>query len=304
MGDRGIPKSWRHMNGYSSHTYSWVNAQGEKFWVKYHFKTDQGIDYLTQAQADQIAGEDADFHIRDLAAAITAGDHPSWTLYVQVMPYEDAADYRFNPFDLTKVWPHTDYPLIKVGRLVFDRNPENYFAQIEQSAFEPSNLVPGIGTSPDKMLQGRLFGYADAHRYRIGTNYMDLPTNAPKSPVHSYSKDGAMRLRITHDPVYAPNSYGGPHANAIDDVAPWGIDEEVIRSAYRLHAEDDDFGQPGTLVRNVLSDDERTRLVDNVAGHLTNGVTAPVLERALDYWRNVDKQLGDRIAESVQKSTT
>ena len=304
MGDRGLPKSWRHMNGYGSHTYLWVNAAGERFWVKYHFKTDQGIEFLTQAQADQIAGEDADFHIRDLAAAIEAGDHPSWTLYVQVMPYEDAADYRFNPFDLTKIWPHGDYPLIKVGRLVFDRNPENYFAQIEQSSFEPSNLVPGIGTSPDKMLQGRLFGYADAHRYRIGTNYMDLPVNAPKSPVHSYSKDGAMRVRITQDPVYAPNSYGGPHADAADDVAPWGIDQEIIRSAYRLHAEDDDFGQPGTLVRNVLSDDERTRLVNNVAGHLVNGVTPPVLERAFDYWRSVDKPTGDRIVDTVRKSTT
>jgi catalase len=299
MGDRGIPKSWRHMNGYGSHTYLWVNAAGEKFWVKYHFKTDQGIEFLTQADADNLAGEDTDFHIRDLSAAITAGDHPSWTLYVQVMPYTDAADYRFNPFDLTKVWPHGDYPLIKVGRLVFDRNPDNYFAQIEQSSFEPSNLVSGIGASPDKMLQGRLFGYADAHRYRIGTNYMDLPVNAPKSPVHSYAKDGAMRFGITSDPVYAPNSYGGPHANGTDDVTPWGLDQEIIRSAYRLHSEDDDFGQPGTMVRTVLNDDQRTRLVDNVAGHLSNGVTKPVLDRALEYWRSVDKQTGDRIAEKV-----
>jgi catalase len=197
------------------------------------------------------------------------------------------------------VWPHGDYPLIKVGRLVFDRNPDNYFAQIEQSSFEPSNLVSGIGASPDKMLQGRLFGYADAHRYRIGTNYMDLPVNAPKSPVHSYAKDGAMRFGITSDPVYAPNSYGGPHANGTDDVTPWGLDQEIIRSAYRLHSEDDDFGQPGTLVRTVLNDDQRTRLVDNVAGHLSNGVTKPVLDRALEYWRSVDKQTGDRIAEKV-----
>jgi catalase len=303
MGDRGIPKSWRHMNGYGSHTYLWVNAAGERFWVKYHFKTDQGIEFLTQADADDLAGEDTDFHIRDLRTAIESGDHPSWTLYVQVMPYVDAADYRFNPFDLTKVWPHADYPLIKVGRLVFDRNPENYFAQIEQSSFEPSNLVPGIGASPDKMLQGRLFGYADAHRYRIGTNYMDLPVNAPKSPVHSYAKDGAMRVGITRDPVYAPNSYGGPHANGTDNVSPWGLDQEIIRSAYRLHREDDDFGQPGTLVRTVLNDDQRTRLVDNVAGHLSNGVTRPVLDRALEYWRSVDKQTGDRIAEKVHGTT-
>jgi catalase len=193
MGDRGIPSSWRHMNGYGSHTYLWQNAGGEKFWVKYHFKTDQGIDYLTQADADRIAGEDADYHIRDLYNAINGGDHPSWTLYVQVMPHDEAADYRFNPFDLTKVWPHGDYPLHKIGRMVLDRNPENYFAQIEQASFEPSNLVPGIGPSPDKMLLGRLLSYPDAHRYRIGTNYAQLPVNQPKSPVNSYSKDGAMR---------------------------------------------------------------------------------------------------------------
>lgn len=305
MGDRGIPKTWRHMNGYGSHTFLWVNAGGEKFWVKYHFKTDQGIQYLTQAEADQLASEDADHHIRDLSTAITRGDLPEWTLYVQVMPYADAADYRFNPFDLTKVWPHDDYPLIKVGRLVLNRNPENYFAQIEQSSFEPSNLVRGIGTSPDRMLQGRLFAYADAHRYRIGPNYMDLPVNAPNSAVRSYSKDGQMRYSITRDPVYAPNSYGGPHADtegAADDVAPWGLDQEIIRSAYRPHSEDDDFSQPGTLVRTVLNEDERSRLVTNVAGHLASGVSRPVLDRALDYWRNVDKTLGDRIADEVDNS--
>jgi catalase len=303
MGDRGIPASWRHMNGYGSHTYLWTNAGGEKVWVKYHFKTDQGIDFLTQSDADRIAGEDADFHIRDLATAISAGNAPSWTLYVQIMPYEDAADYRFNPFDLTKVWPHGDYPLIKVGRLVLDRNPDNYFAQIEQAAFEPSNLVPGVGTSPDKMLQGRLFGYADAHRYRIGTNYMDLPVNRPKSPVNSYSKDGAMRYSITSDPVYAPNTVGGPHANGAqypDDTTTQGLEQEIIRSAYRLHAEDDDFGQPGTLVRKVFTDAQRDRFVSNVAGHLSNGVSQPVLDRALEYWRNVDKKTGDKIADAVK----
>jgi catalase len=304
MGDRGIPSSWREMNGYGSHTYLWVNAGGEKFWVKYHFKTDQGIGYLTQADADRIAGEDADYHIRDLYTAIAARNHPSWTLYVQVMPYADAPSYRFNPFDLTKVWPHGDYPLIKVGRLVLDRNPENYFAQIEQSSFEPSNLVPGIGTSPDKMLQGRLFAYADTHRYRIGPNYMDLPVNAPKVPVHSYSKDGPMRYSIGSDPVYAPNTAGGPHADTThypDDVAVTGLDMEIVRSAYRLHAEDDDFGQPGTLVRQVFNDEQRARLVSNVAGHLSAGVSKPVLDRALEYWRSVDKQTGDRIADSVAR---
>jgi catalase len=303
MGDRGIPATWRHMNGYGSHTYLWQNAGGEKFWVKYHFKTDQGIDFLTQADADRIAGEDADYHIRDLHTAIKAGDHPSWTLYVQVMPHDEAADYRFNPFDLTKVWPHGDYPLIKVGRWVLDRNPENYFAQIEQSSFEPANLVPGIGPSPDKMLLGRLFSYPDAHRYRIGTNYAQLPVNAPKSPVHSYSKDGAMRYANPGDPVYAPNTAGGPHADPLlagETASAYGATGEVLRAAYTPHAEDDDFGQPGTLIRSVLSDEQRERLIGNVAGHLRGGVSVPVLERAFEYWRNIDKQTGDRIAEAVQ----
>lgn len=302
MGDRGLPKTWRNMNLYGSHTYLWQNAGGEKFWVKYHFKTDQGHDFLTQAEADRIAGEDADYHIRDLYNTIKRGEYPSWTLYVQVMPFEDAADYRFNPFDLTKVWPHGDYPLIKVGRFVLNRNPENYFAQIEQAAFEPSNLVPGIGTSPDKMLQGRLFSYPDTHRYRIGPNYMDLPVNRPVSQVNSYSKDGPMRVNNPQDPVYAPNSYGGPHADSsryADDVGVTGLTQEILRSAYELHAEDDDFGQAGTLVRKVFSDEERARFVDNVAGHISKGVEEPVLSRTLDYWRSVDKDTGDKIAEKV-----
>ncbi|WP_024875468.1 catalase [Saccharomonospora piscinae] len=304
MGDRGIPKSWRHMNGYGSHTYLWENAAGEKFWVKYHFKTDQGIEYLTQDEADQLAGADSDHHIRDLWTAIEQGDHPSWTLYVQVMPYADAAEYRFNPFDLTKVWPKGDYPLIKVGRYVLDRNPSNYFAEIEQASFEPSNLVPGIGPSPDKMLQGRLFAYADAHRYRIGTNYTQLPVNAAQSEVNSYSRDGQMRYSNPGDPVYAPNTAGGPHADpavASETHATFGIEDEVVRSAYRLHSEDDDFGQAGTLVREVMNDEERERLANNIIGHAKKGVSEPVLERVFEYWRNVDKDLGDKVAQAFGK---
>jgi len=304
MGDRGIPKSWRHMNGYGSHTYLWENAGSERFWVKYHFKTDQGIDFLTQSDADRIAGQDADYHIRDLYTSINNGDHPSWTLKVQIMPYEDAASYRFNPFDLTKVWPQGDYPLHTVGRLLLDRNPDNYFAQIEQAAFEPANLVPGIGPSPDKMLLGRLFAYPDTHRYRIGPNYAQLPVNQPHSPVNSYAKDGAMRYQNPADPLYAPNSYGGPHANpalAGEVASTYGAHDEAVRAAYQLHAEDDDFGQPGTLVRQVFDDGARDRLVGNVAGHLRNGVSEPVLQRAFEYWRNVDKQIGDRIADAVRE---
>ncbi|NUP35919.1 MAG: catalase [Streptomyces sp.] len=303
MGDRGIPRTYRHMNGYGSHTYMWINAGGERFWIKYHFKTDQGIDFLTQADADALAGENADAHRQDLWEAIDRGDHPSWTLYVQVMPFEDAPGYRFNPFDLTKVWPHGDYPLVEVGRMTLDENPEDFFVHIEQAAFEPSNMVPGIGPSPDKMLLGRLFSYPDTHRYRIGPNYAQLPPNRPHVPVHSYAKDGPMRFEPNRvGAPYAPNSYGGPAASpaAYGDIAGWQSAGEMVREAYSLHREDDDFGQPGTLVRTVMDDAARERLVRNVAGHLSDGVSAPVQARALEYWRKVDQQTGDRIAAALK----
>jgi catalase len=301
MGDRGIPKSWRHMNGYSSHTYSWVNAHGEKFWVKYHFKTDQGIEFLTQADADRIAGQDADYHQRDLYNSIEAGDFPSWTLKMQIMPFEDAKTYHINPFDLTKVWPHADYPLIEVGKLTLDRNVEDYFTEIEQAAFEPNNLVPGTGLSPDKMLLARGFSYSDAHRARLGVNYRHIPVNAPRSPVHSYSKDGAGRQINGSDPVYAPNSYGGPKADAAKtNEVLWHTDGEMVREAYTLRSGDDDWSQAGAMVRDVLDDEQRARLVGNVAGHLLSGVSDPVLARAFEYWKNIDKELGDKIEQAVR----
>jgi catalase len=299
MGDRGIPKTWRNMNGYGSHTYLWANAGGEKFWIKYHFITDQGIDFLTQADADRLAGEDPDAHLRDLYQSIQQADYPSWTLKIQVMPFDEAWDYRFNPFDLTKVWPHGDYPLIEVGRMTLNRNPENYHIHIEQAAFEPSNLVPGIGVSPDKMLLGRLFSYPDTHRYRIGPNYTQLPPNRPHTPVRSYSKDGPMRFEPAQTAaVYAPNSYGGPAADTARFGEPlgWDVAGRMVREASPLHREDDDFGQAGTMVRQVLDDAARERLVGNVAGHLANGVSTPVLERAFAYWTSIDKGIGDRIA--------
>jgi catalase len=302
MGDRGIPKTYRNMNGYSSHTYMWINGGGEKFWVKYHMKTDQGIDFLTQEAADELAGKDADVHRRDLYETIERGDHPSWTMYVQVMPFDDAPDYRFNPFDLTKVWPHGDYPLIEVGRMTLNKNPEDYFIHIEQAAFEPSNMVPGIGPSPDKMLLGRLFSYPDTHRYRIGPNYAQLPPNRPRVDVHSYAKDGPMRYEPARTArPYAPNSYGGPAADVqqFGDPAGWHTAGEMVREAYRLHREDDDFGQAHTMVRQVLDEAARDRLVSNVTKHLLQGVSRPVLDRALQYWRNIDKEIGDRIAHNV-----
>lgn len=302
FGDRGIPRTWRHMNGYGSHTYSWINAEGEIHWVKYHFISDQGVENLTQDEADRLAGVDADFHQRDLHQAIARGEYPSWTLAVQIMPFDDAKTYRINPFDLTKVWPHADYPLVTVGRLVLDRNFTDHHTEIEQAAFAPSNQVPGTGLSPDKMLQARTFAYADAARARIGVNYKQIPVNAPRCPVHSYSKDGAMRVTNVSDPVYAPNSYGGPHADPNQTTeALWYADGDMVRTAYTLRVEDDDFTQAGDLVRRVMDDAERDRLVGNVAGHLSNGVSEPVLQRVFEYWRNIDKLTGDRIEDAVRK---
>ncbi|WP_028473006.1 catalase [Nocardioides alkalitolerans] len=303
MGDRGLPRSYRHMNGYGSHTYMWINAAGEKFWIKYHFKTDQGVKSLTQEAGDRIAGEDSDFHRRDLWDSIDRGDHPSWTLHVQVMPYEDAKTYRFNPFDLTKVWPHADYPLIKVGTMTLNRNPENFFAQIEQASFEPSAVVPGIGFSPDKMLLGRVFAYADTHRYRIGPNYHQLPVNRPKNVENpnTYTFDGPMAYDHRGDePVYAPNSYGRGYSDLTGGVEDsWETDGEMVRQAYTLRPEDDDFGQARTLVNDVWDDDQRDRFVANVSGHILGGVKEQTLPRVFEYWKNVDAEIGKRIEETV-----
>lgn len=301
MGDRGIPESWRHMDGFSSHTYMWVNEAGERFWVKYHFKTDQGIKCLTQDQADKLAGSDPDYHRRDLYEAIKRGENPSWTLKMQIMPYEDAKTYRINPFDLTKVWSQNEYPLIEVGKLTLDRNPTDFFAQIEQVAFEPNNYVSGTGLSPDKMLLARSFAYADAHRARLGVNYKQIPVNAPKCPVHSYSKGGAMRSRLATDPVYTPNSKGGPVADGqrFPEDAVWAADGEFVRAAYTLRPDDDDYSQANTLVNKVMDDAARERLVQNAAGHILGGVEEPVLSRVFEYWSNVDEKIGQRIREAV-----
>jgi catalase len=302
MSDRGTPRSWRHMNGYSSHTFLWENEGGEKFWVKYHFKTVQGAENFTDAEAKSHVADEPDFHIRDLYDSIAKGDAPEWRLEMQIMPFADAADYRFNPFDLTKVWPHGDYPPVPVGRMVLDRNPENYFAEVEQAAFEPANLVRGIGPSPDKMLLGRLFSYPDTHRYRIGTNYLQLPINAPKAPIHSYNKDGAMRYRHNgNQPVYAPNSFAGPKADPGFAETAWGVDGgEIIRSAYTPHKEDDDFGQPRTFWEKVLSDTDKAHLVSNIVGHATNAVSPAVQERVIQYWTNVHPDLGGRVAQGIK----
>ena len=298
MSDRGTPRSWRTMHGYGSHTVLWANAAGDRFWVKYHFKSVQGIDNFTAGEAEAMTAKDPDYHRRDLFEAIRLGEAPEWRLEMQVMPFEEAADYRFNPFDVTKVWPHADYPPVTVGRLVLNRNPENHFAEVEQAAFEPANMVPGIGPSPDKMLLGRMFSYPDAHRYRIGTNYLQLPINRPRVPVRSYNKDGSMRYRSDGAaPVYAPNSYGGPVANPSYAEPGWAIEAgEIGRYAYEAHSADDDFVQAGTLWRDVLSELDRAHLVANVVGHLGRPeLSSDVLLRAVDYWRKVDPGLGNAV---------
>ena len=211
------------------------------------------------------------------------------------------ADYRFNPFDLTKVWPHADYPPITVGRMVLDRNPENHFAEVEQAGFAPSNLVPGIGLSPDKMLMGRIFSYHDTHLHRIGTNYEQLPINAPRCPVHSYNKDGAMTYRHAgSQPVYAPNSHGGPQADPGREQPTWRVEAaEIGRYAYEPHADDDDFGQAGTLVRDVMSEIDRDHLATNIVAHAGDGVSAAVQERVIEYWTRVDPGLGACVAAGL-----
>jgi len=303
MGDRGLPSSWRHMDGFGSHTYQWINASGERFWVKYHFKTQQGIRNLTADEAAVLAGSDGDLHIRDLYEHIEAGDFPRWTLSVQVMPYADAEGYRFNPFDLTKVWPHADYPLVEVGIMELNRNPENYFAQIEQATFAPSSFVPGIAASPDKMLLARIFAYADAHRYRVGTNHAQLPVNAPKAPTHSYAKDGAARYSFAAAdvPVYAPNSRGGAHADPLRaaESTGWESDGALVRAAASLHSEDDDFGQAGTLYRDVFDDDARTRFLATITGHVGAVRADDIRERAIAYWTKVDAGLGAKLRANL-----
>ncbi|MEV6006343.1 catalase [Streptomyces sp. NPDC051976] len=305
FGDRGIPASYRHMNGYGSHTYQWTNAEGEAFFVKYHFKTNQGVRCLSAEQAAEQVGADANSHQRDLVHAIERGVKPSWTLHVQIMPAADAAEYRFNPFDLTKVWPHSDYPLQRVGRLVLDRNPDNVFAEVEQAAFSPNNFVPGIGPSPDKMLQGRLFAYADAHRYRLGVNHTQLPVNAPKATeAANYGRDG---LHATHGGArydryaknYEPNSYGGPAETGRPLSAPLAVTGWTGTHAAAEHVKDDDFFQAGELYR-LMSPEERSRLVANIAGSLSQVTRDDVVEKNLAHFHAADTEYGTRVAEAVR----
>src|SRR6202790_4176351 len=299
--DRGIPASFRTMDGFGSHTFQWVNARGEVFWVKYHFKTDQGIRNLVAEDAARIAGHDADYHQRDLLRAIDRAEYPSWTLKMQVMPAADAANYRFNPFDVTKVWSHRDYPLITVGRIVLNRNPENYFAEVEQAAFNPAHFVPGIGPSPDKMLQGRLFSYGDTHRYRLGANHLHLPVNRPHAAgVHNYSRDGAMRSDGNHrrEKNYEPNSFGGPQQTGKPLWVPIEVDGLTGNHAPEHHRDDNDFVQAGDLYR-LMSEGEKQRLIGNISASLSRVSREDIIERLVAHFRRADPEFGDRLAKAL-----
>lgn len=296
--DRGTPRGYRHMDGFSSHTFSWINAAGERFWIKYHFKTRQGIQNLTAEQATRMAGIDPDHATRDLFAAIADGDFPAWTVSVQIKPELEADAYRINPFDLTKVWPHGDYPLVEVGELILNRNPENYFAEVEQSAFTPANVVPGISFSPDKMLQGRLFAYADAQRYRLGANHQALPVNRPHAAdVRNYQRDGAMRFDGNGGgrPNYEPNSFNGPAQSAAAAEPPLRISGDAARYDHREG--NDDYAQAGALFR-LMGSEAQERLMDNIAGSLRQAPVA-IQRRQLAHFLAADPAYGAGVAKRL-----
>lgn len=295
--DRGIPASYRQMNGYGSHTFSLWNNAGERYWVKWHLKTVQGIANLTSAEAAKIAGEDPDCHRRDLHAAIARGDFPQWRLMVQIMPEKDADTYPIHPFDLTKVWPHKDYPLIEVGILELNRNPENYFAEVEQAAFEPGNLPPGMGASPDKVLQARLLSYADAHRYRIGVNYAALPVNKPRCPVHTYHRDGHMRFDGNGGGGvnYEPNSFGGPAEASEYREPPLRLHGDADRYDHREGNED--YSQAGNLFR-LMNTEEKGQLIENIVAAMAS-IPQSIQIRQLGHFLKADPEYGAGVAASL-----
>ena len=290
MSDRGAPKSYRHMNGYGSHTFSLINEDNERFWVKFHFKTMQGIECLTDEEVAGLIGTDRESHQRDLHDAIEKGDYPRWRFCVQVMPEKDTEKRRYNPFDLTKVWPHGDYPLIEVGVLELNRNPQNYFAEVEQASFSPANVVPGIGHSPDKMLQFRIFSYADAHRYRLGVNYESLPVNRPRCPVHTYHRDGLMRFDGNEGGAvnYEPNRFDGPVEDPKFKEPPLRISGDADRYDHREG--NDDYTQAGNLYR-LMTGEEQMRLMDNIARAM-QGVPKEILRRQIAHFHRADSAYG------------
>ncbi|MGC7841550.1 catalase [Pseudomonas wayambapalatensis] len=295
--DRGIPDGYRHMHGFGSHTYSLLSADGQRTWVKWHFKTQQGIKNLAPADAARIAGTDPDYAQRDLFEAIDRGDYPRWTVCIQVMSEEEAANRAENPFDVTKTWSQKDYPLIEVGVLELNRNPLNYFAEVEQAAFGPSNMVPGVGLSPDRMLQGRVFAYADAHRYRIGTNHQHLPVNAPRSPVHSYQRDGAMTMgSYGSAPNYEPNSYADAPKQSPRHAEP-ALALKGAADRYDHREDNDYYSHAGALFR-LMNAEQQALLIDNIAGTL-KGVSDDVVQRQLQHFFKADPAYGEGIAKAL-----
>ena len=297
MSDRGIPASYRHMHGFGSHTFSFINAHNERFWVKFHWRTQQGIKNMTDAEATDAVGQCRETHQRDLYDAIERGDFPKWTLYVQVMPEQEAATVPYHPFDLTKVWPHKDYPLIEVGEIEFNRNPDNYFAEVEQAAFNPGNVVPGIGFSPDKMLQGRLFSYGDAQRYRLGVNHHLVPVNAARCPVNSYHRDGAMRVDGNHGSTlgYEPNSYGKWKEQPDFSEPPLALSGAAD---HWNHREDTDYySQPGALFR-LMSPEQQQVLFDNTARNIAD-VPREIQIRHIGNCLKADPAYGAGVAKAL-----
>ena len=306
--DRGTPKSARFMNGYGSHTFSFWNAKGERHWVKFHFKTQQGIQNFSDADAATMTGDNPDYSSQDLIEAIKKGENPKWTLFVQAMPEKDADTYKIHPFDLTKVWPHKDYPLQEVGVMELNRNVDNYFAEVEQAAFEPSNVVPGIGFSPDKVLQNRVLSYADAHRYRLSSpNYDQIAVNSPKGARRhaTYHRDGTMRVdgNFGGEVDFEPNSFGGPVEDRSISEPPLRLQGEASRFDYK-NDDEDYYGQPRAFWEKVLDDQGRKNLVDNIVGSMTNpnmGIAdpRPIQERMLRHWYKVHPDFGAAVAKGI-----
>ncbi|MEO6818018.1 MAG: catalase [Edaphobacter sp.] len=297
--DRGTPKGFRHMNGYGSHTFSLINANNELFYVKYHFKTKQGIDNFDAEEANHMKSVDMDYSQGDLFHSIEKGDFPKWTVQIQIMPEVEAATYHINPFDLTKVWPHSDYPVIEIGELELNRNPKNYFAEIEQSAFEPRNVVPGMGFSPDRMLQGRLISYPDAHRYRLGVNYESLPVNLPQCPYATYHRDGTMVYGDNggNSPNYEPNSFGGPKEDPKYKERPTTYANATVARYDHRELDGDYYTQPGNLFR-LLKPDAQQRLVSNIAGSLGQ-VEKRIQDLQINHFYKCDPKYGEGIAKAI-----
>jgi len=301
MSERGIPRTYRHMHGFGSHTFSFINADKQRFWVKFHFKCQQGIENLSNSEAAAIIAKDRESHQRDLYEAIERGDYPRWDFKIQIMPEQDARNYRFHPFDLTKVWPHADYPLIDVGVLELNRNPENYFAEVEQAAFNPASIVPGIGFSPDKMLQGRLFSYGDTQRYRLGVNHAQIPVNKPRCPVSSFHRDGAMRVDGNYGShkAYEPNSLGLWQESP--EVKEPSLALEGAADNWNFRDDDDDYyTQPGMLFR-LMSPEQQRVLFENTAAELAS-VNDEVKKRHVGNCLKADPAYGKGVADALGMS--